>query len=318
MEGKGKQRKKGWDGKERKKGWKAMEGDGYGCAPRITSSASRITLLFSSASSLTEEKRGRQYPPATHQTQAVCCSLGFGFARLPIVAGSHSFSSPFCCSLHSLFEAREELDSSDKSSKLNIPGWCCAVRCTAPCCAPSSRRIVHQLVFKMRFDLSERASDGSDLILETNYQEPFIADMRSEPSDSRSDGSDVHSTVLRTPLQYSITLQVSFYSSLNLTAHKREWPKWIRFAWLDRKKIINILSITSPDVKGITGAASTFDDLGDNDYEHENVFGEVLDGGKLSKEDELDSSVDDGDNDDASGRNLCLRNLNGRESRGYF
>lgn len=53
--------------------------------------------------------------------------------------------------------------------------------CTTPCCA-----------------LSSRASDSSDLILATYDRESFLIEIRSEPSNAQSDGSKVHSTVLRT------------------------------------------------------------------------------------------------------------------------
>ncbi|KAI8531539.1 hypothetical protein RHMOL_Rhmol11G0144400 [Rhododendron molle] len=51
---------------------------------------------------------------------------------------------------------------------------------------------------------SDRASDGSDLISATNDREPFIAEMRSEPSNARSDNLKVRSTVLRTPMHITI------------------------------------------------------------------------------------------------------------------
>ncbi|KAI8569368.1 hypothetical protein RHMOL_Rhmol02G0273400 [Rhododendron molle] len=44
-----------------------------------------------------------------------------------------------------------------------------------------------------KFEFSNRASDSSDLILTTNDREPFIAVMRSEPSDARSDGLKLRS-----------------------------------------------------------------------------------------------------------------------------
>ncbi|KAI8528384.1 hypothetical protein RHMOL_Rhmol12G0144700 [Rhododendron molle] len=54
------------------------------------------------------------------------------------------------------------------------------------------------------FEPSDHTSDGSDPILATNDREPFIAEMRSEPLDARSDGLEVCSMVLRTPMHNTI------------------------------------------------------------------------------------------------------------------
>ncbi|KAI8560298.1 hypothetical protein RHMOL_Rhmol04G0244500 [Rhododendron molle] len=51
---------------------------------------------------------------------------------------------------------------------------------------------------------SDHASNGSNLISATNNQESFIAEIRFEPLNTRSDSSKVRSTVLRTLLIYCI------------------------------------------------------------------------------------------------------------------
>ncbi|KAI8549772.1 hypothetical protein RHMOL_Rhmol06G0051300 [Rhododendron molle] len=50
------------------------------------------------------------------------------------------------------------------------------------------------------FEPSDCAFDGSDLISTINDRESFIAEMRSEPSDTRSNDSKATNTVLRIPL----------------------------------------------------------------------------------------------------------------------
>ncbi|KAI8555960.1 hypothetical protein RHMOL_Rhmol05G0216000 [Rhododendron molle] len=44
-----------------------------------------------------------------------------------------------------------------------------------------------------------------DFIFSTNDRESFIVEMRSELPDARFDGSEVHNTVLRTPLYNAIS-----------------------------------------------------------------------------------------------------------------
>ncbi|KAI8531020.1 hypothetical protein RHMOL_Rhmol11G0105300 [Rhododendron molle] len=51
---------------------------------------------------------------------------------------------------------------------------------------------------------SDHASDGLDLISVTNDREPFITEMRSKPSDTRSNGSEVRNTVLHIPLHSTV------------------------------------------------------------------------------------------------------------------
>ncbi|KAI8527571.1 hypothetical protein RHMOL_Rhmol12G0085400 [Rhododendron molle] len=51
------------------------------------------------------------------------------------------------------------------------------------------------------FEMSDCASDDSDLISTINDSRSLVYEMRSEPSDARSDYSDVHSTVPGTSLQ---------------------------------------------------------------------------------------------------------------------
>lgn len=50
------------------------------------------------------------------------------------------------------------------------------------------------------FELSDRESDGSNLILIINDRESFIVNMRFEPSNAQFDGSDVRYIILRIPL----------------------------------------------------------------------------------------------------------------------
>ncbi|KAI8535733.1 hypothetical protein RHMOL_Rhmol10G0196500 [Rhododendron molle] len=47
---------------------------------------------------------------------------------------------------------------------------------------------------------SDHAFDGSNLISAMNGSRSLVAEMRSEPSDARSDGSEVRSTILCTSL----------------------------------------------------------------------------------------------------------------------
>ncbi|XP_058217649.1 uncharacterized protein LOC131328770 [Rhododendron vialii] len=67
---------------------------------KITSGAPKFTLLFSSVSSLTEEKRGRRHPTSPSRLL-----LRWSPVAAPIVAGS--------CSLHSLFQALMEGETRD-------------------------------------------------------------------------------------------------------------------------------------------------------------------------------------------------------------
>ncbi|XP_058217517.1 EIN3-binding F-box protein 1-like [Rhododendron vialii] len=64
---------------------------------------------------------------------------------------------------------------------------------------------MHRIVLR-NFEPLDRALDGSDFISAFNDQEPFITELRSEPSDARSDGSEVHNMVLHTPLHSTIPI----------------------------------------------------------------------------------------------------------------
>ncbi|KAI8571773.1 hypothetical protein RHMOL_Rhmol01G0144900 [Rhododendron molle] len=52
---------------------------------------------------------------------------------------------------------------------------------------------------------SDHASNGSNLILATNNRESFITEMRSDPSDVRSDGSEVRNMVVAASVTSSVT-----------------------------------------------------------------------------------------------------------------